>query len=183
LLAFAAIYSPNWMGNDPAMPGLPALVRESGVMVRAAMIWGLALVAGVGLLVRRQQRWLWGVNLAAFAAFILLSILPALQLADQVRQQPLREIAQTAIAERQPAEPLYMVGFMKPTLVFYTQAPVTYIERPEDLRQAITNEESRSALVVGTADEIAAIQWSAAEQTALVTTETYNLVRLSNANQ
>lgn len=181
LLAFAAIYSPNWMGNDPAMPGLPALVRESGVMVRAAVIWGLALLAGIGLLARRQQRWLWGVNLAAFAAFILLSILPALQLADQVRQQPLREIAQTAIAEQQPAEPLYMVGFMKPTLVFYTQQPVTYIEQPDKLRQTLmTTADKTSALVVGTADEIAAIQWPAEQQRPLVTTETYQLVRLSN---
>jgi len=180
LLAFAAIYSPNWMGNDPAMPGLPALVRESGVMVRAAVIWGLALIAAVGLLFRRQHRWLWGVNLTAFAAFILLSILPALQLADQVRQQPLREIAQTAIAEQQPAEPLYMVGFMKPTLVFYTQQPVTYIEQPGKLRQTLmTTDEKTSALVVGTADEIAAIQWPTEQQKPLVITETYQLVRLS----
>lgn len=179
VLAIAALYSPNWMGNDPAMPNLPSLVRESGIMVRAAIVWLLALIAGVGLLLRRRGRWLWSINLVAFAAFILVSILPAFQLADQVRQQPLREIATTAIAEQQPGESLYMVGFMKPSLVFYTQAPVTYIERPSELRETIlSNQPDQSALVVGTASEIADLDWPG-QQTPLVTTETYNLVRLS----
>ncbi|MEM9119864.1 MAG: glycosyltransferase family 39 protein [Cyanobacteria bacterium P01_F01_bin.56] len=178
VLAGAAWYSPNWMGNDPAMPGLPNLVRASGVMMRAALIWGIALCVGLGLFVRHRQRWLWTVNLMAFASFILLSILPALQLADQVRQQPLREIATTAIAEQQSNEVLYMVGFMKPSLVFYTQAPVTYIERPSELRQTLLTEQSmQSALVVGTENEIADINWPASPLP-LVTTETYNLVRL-----
>ena len=182
VLAAAALYSPNWMGNDPAMPGLPDLVRESGVMIRAAWVWGLALLVGVGLLVSRRQHWLWSVNLVAFATFILLSILPAFQLADQVRQQPLREIAATAIAEQQPDEVLYMVGFMKPSLVFYTQAPVTYIERPDELRNTLQTERlAQSALVVGTAEEIADINWPN-EPMPLVTTETYNLVRLSSTD-
>jgi hypothetical protein len=160
---------------------LPGFVRESGVMVRAAVIWGTALLAGVGLLMLRRHRWLWSVNLVAFAAFILLSILPAFQLADQIRQEPLRQIAATAIAEQQPEESLYMVGFIKPSLVFYTQAPVTYIERPSELRNALEAEQpNQSALVVGTADEIAEINWTS-ELTPLVTTETYNLVRLAPA--
>lgn len=183
VLAVAALYSPNWMGNDPAMPGLPALVRESGIMVWAAVIWVLALIAGAGLLLRRRGRWLWSVNLVAFTIFILLSILPAFQLADQVRQQPLREIAATAIAEQQPGESLYMVGFMKPSLVFYTQQPVTYIERSDDLRQTLLETQpNQSALVVGTAEEIADIQWPA-PQTPLVTTDTYQLVRLSESEK
>ncbi len=179
VLAAAALYSPNWMGNDPAMPGLPDLVRESGVMVRAAVIWGLALLAGIGLLISRRHRWLWTINLVGFSAFILLSILPAFQLADQIRQAPLRQIATTAIAEQQPDEALYMVGFMKPSLVFYTQAPVTYIELPDELRNTLQiDQPAQSALVVGTAEEFADINWPN-EPTPLVTTETYNLVRLS----
>ncbi|MEM6837823.1 MAG: glycosyltransferase family 39 protein [Cyanobacteria bacterium P01_C01_bin.120] len=181
LLTFAALYSPNWMGNDPAMPGLPELMRESGIMVRAAGIWTLALLVGTALIVSRRSRWLWSVNLVAFATFIMLSILPALQLADQVRQAPLREIATAAIAQQQSDESLYMVGFMKPSLVFYTQQPVTYIERSSELRQTLQAQApNSSALVVGTADEIADINWPIAQQTALVTTDTYHLVRLSS---
>ncbi|MDB9528813.1 glycosyltransferase family 39 protein [Oscillatoria sp. CS-180] len=182
VLAIAALYSPNWMGNDPAMPGLPDLVRESGIMIRAAIIWSLAGLSGIGLLVRRS-RWLWFVNLVAFTLFVLGSILPAYQLADQVRQQPLRQIAATAIAEQQMDEPLYMVGFMKPTLVFYTQQPVTYIEQPTELADELTSPTSNnSALVVGTADELQEIQWPPEQQDSLVTTDTYHLVRLFTRN-
>lgn len=182
VLAAAALYSPNWMGNDPAMSDLPDLVRTSGIMVYAAIIWGLALLAGIGLVLVRRSQWLWSVNLVAFAAFILVSILPALHLADQVRQYPLRQIANTAIAQRAADEPLYMVGFWKPSLVFYTQQPVTFIERPQDLRQTLVQDSSEpSALVVGTADEIEAVQWPSDQQTPLFTSETYHLVRLSAA--
>lgn len=177
-LAIAALYSPNWMGNDPSMPDLPELVRESGIMVRAAVVWFLALIAGVGLLIKAQKKWLWSVNLIAFVAFILLSMLPALQLADQVRQQPLREIAAVAVNEQQPNEPLYMIGFMKPSLVFYTRRPVTYLERPEELRGLMQREQQEQALVVGTANEIENIQWPRNQQTDLITTNTYHLVRL-----
>ena len=184
LLAIAALYSPNWMGNDPSMPNLPQLVRESGIMVRATVIWGAALLAGLGLVVGRRSRWLWSVNLVAFAAFILFSILPAFQLADQVRQQPLREIAQTALAEQQVDESLYMVGFMKPSLVFYLQRPVIYVERPEDLPTILSDGNGvESALVVGTMDEIGSLNWPVEQQNPLVTTETYHLVRLSLPDQ
>ena len=184
LLAIAALYSPNWMGNDPAMPNLPQLVRESGIMVRATVIWGAALLAGLGLVVGRRSRWLWSVNLVAFAAFILFSILPAFQLADQVRQQPLREIAQTALAEQQVDESLYMVGFMKPSWVFYLQRPVIYVERPEDLPTILSDGNGvESALVVGTMDEIGSLNWPVEQQNPLVTTETYHLVRLSLPDQ
>lgn len=179
VLLGAALYSPNWMGNDPAMPDLPALIRASGVMIRAAIIWGLAIAGGLALVGLGRGRWLWSVKVVAFAAFILLSILPAYQLADQVRQQPLRSIAQRAIAQQRPEEPLFMVGFKKPSLVFYTQAPVTYIEQPRALRQQLLEpSESTSALVVGTPPEIAALAWPPAQQTSLVTTATYDLVRL-----
>ncbi|MEL6381272.1 MAG: glycosyltransferase family 39 protein [Cyanobacteria bacterium J06626_18] len=181
VLLFAALYSPNWLGNDSSMPGLPDLVRASGIMVRAAVIWGLAIATGLGLLIRHRGRWLWSVNLAAFAAFVLVSILPAYKLADQVRQQPLRDIAQVAIAEQRAGEQLYMVGFMKPSLVFYTQAPVNYVELPQELHTVLTqNSHYESALVVGTAEEIAAVEWSAEHRTDLVNTNTYLLTRLEN---
>ena len=180
VLLFAALYSPNWMGNDPAMPGLPALVRESGIMLRAAVIWGAAMVSGIGLLILHRSRWLWSVNLVAFSAFILFSILPAYQLADKVRQQPLRQIAQAVIAEQQGSEPLYMVGFMKPSLVFYTQAPVTYVERPQDLSQILQDVGVGSALIVGTSQEISDLAWPEDQQSPLVITDTYQLVRIAH---
>lgn len=179
VLLGAALYSPNWMGNDPAMPGLPDLVRESGVMVRAAVIWGGAIAAGLLLLWMRQARWLWSVNLVAFAAFLMVSILPAYRLADQVRQLPLRHIAEVAVTEQRTGETLYMTGFMKPSLVFYTQQPVQYVEAIDELRQHLKDATTSSALVVGKRDELRSLNWPASQQTTLLDAETYQLVRIT----
>lgn len=179
-LSMLSVISPAWMGDDPSMPGLPDLVQKAGTMAMGGVIWGMAAIVAIGIVILRRGRWLWAVNLAAFSAFTLFSILPTYQLADRVRQQPLRQIAEAAIAEQQANQPLYMVGFMKPTLVFYTQKPVTYVERPTDLVETMTKaEHSGDVLVVGTAPEIQAIQWPADQKTNLVTTNTYLLTRLS----
>lgn len=178
VLAIAALYSPNWMGNDPAMPDLPNRVRESGIMLWAAVILGAALVSAIAALVMGRSRWLWSINLVAFVAFVVVSIVPAYQLADEVRQLPLRQIAATAVSEQAPGEALYMVGFMKPTLVFYTQQPVIYLESPRVLRAAVMASVANSALVVGTPEEIAAIAWPIEQQVPLLETPTYVLVRL-----
>ena len=62
-------------------------------------------------------------------------------LLDELRQQPIRQMADTARALYQPGDRLLSVGFEKPSIVFYTQKPVTYVPRPslgrEDLRQQV----------------------------------------------
>jgi 4-amino-4-deoxy-L-arabinose transferase-like glycosyltransferase len=179
VLAIAALYSPNWMGDDPAMPDLPERVRASGIMIWAGAIWGSAAVISIGLWIRRRLGWLWLVNLLAFTGFILFSILPAYQLADEIRQAPLRDIAATVVTEGQPGEPLYMVGFMKPSLVFYTEMTVTYVDKPEELPEALASETADSLLLVGTPEEITALAWPDNNQDRLLTTPTYELVRLN----
>jgi 4-amino-4-deoxy-L-arabinose transferase-like glycosyltransferase len=178
ILAFATFYSPNWMGDDPSMPDLPEQVRASGIMVRAAIIWTLALVTGIGLILSKQGRWLWSVKLVALIAFVLVSLLPAYQLADQIRQQPLRSIAAMTLDVQQPNEPLYMVGFMKPTLVFYTQRLVTYIYEPEEMVQALAAEPAGTVLLVGTPAEIDQLNWPDTQRESLLVEGTYELVRL-----
>ena len=179
ILAFATFYSPNWMGDDPSMPNLPEQVRASGIMVWAALIWTLALVASVVLIALRRSHWIWSVNLFAFTAFVLMSLLPAYQLADEIRQQPLRDIAEATLAVQAPNEPLYMVGFMKPSLVFYTQRSVTYIYEPGAMAVALGNETAETVLMVGNPAEIAQLHWPADQQEPLLTEGTYELVRLA----
>jgi hypothetical protein len=141
----------------------------------------LALVIGLILVVLKRGRWLWTVKLIAFSAFVLMSLLPAYQLADQIRQQPLREIA--ALANQTPGEPLYMVGFKKPSLVFYTQRLVTYIYEPEAMITALREEPSSTVLMVGTPAEIDQLDWPEAQQASLLTEGTYELVRLQQASE
>ena len=53
--------------------------------------------------------------------------MPAYFLMDRVRQMPLRELSAIARAAEPPGEDLIAIGFKKPSVVFYTQRPVTYV--------------------------------------------------------
>lgn len=173
LLAVASYLTPRWLGGDPVMPDFPRLVQESGAMTRGATVWGAAAAAGLLLLLARRVRWLWAVSAAAFAVFTITSVLPVAAIADSQRQLPLRQLAQTAVEQRQPDETLAMVGFMKPSLVFYTQQSVLYIYSPDSETLRAVGQ----ALVVGHPEEIAQ---AAGEQPKeiLQTAGTYQLARI-----
>ncbi|MBD2080106.1 glycosyltransferase family 39 protein [Leptolyngbya sp. FACHB-17] len=124
-------YSPNWLNRDPAMPNLGLRMQQSGLHHIGASIWITAAIVGLVLAIQYRLRWYWAVNLVAFAAFILFFITPAVSIIDSVRQLPLRQIAQATIEDRRPNEPIIMAtdAFEKPSLVFYTQQPITFLNR------------------------------------------------------
>ncbi|MEO1404299.1 MAG: hypothetical protein AAFV72_24025, partial [Cyanobacteria bacterium J06635_1] len=179
VVAWAVHYSPNWMGGDPVMPTLPEVVRDSGVMTRAAVIWTLATLAALGLVITQRVKWLWSINLVAFAAFVIFTLIPTYQLADSLRQQPLREIAGAIAAQRQPDEPAVMVGFMKPSLVFYAEQPITYIGTPQNVppRLRENTPDATSVLLVGHPEEILAANPNNWPLEMLLEAGTYQLVR------
>jgi 4-amino-4-deoxy-L-arabinose transferase-like glycosyltransferase len=130
LVAGGLVYSPAWMGDDPAMPLLPQVMRQSGVLVAGAIVWlGLAIVNSL-LLLRQQGRWLWLTTVIALVLFISSTAMPAVQIVDAQRQLPLRQLAATVVAVQQPGEEVVMVGFEKPSLVFYTQGAVYFKTDP-----------------------------------------------------
>lgn len=175
LLSVAAYLTPNWIGGDPVMPNFPELVRNSQAMLYGSIVWGLATLAGLGLLVMRQSRWMWGVSFIAFAMFTLVSILPVATIADSQRQLPLRQLAATIQTAQRPDETVAMVGFMKPSLVFYTQRPVLYIYNPDSDKLRATGQ----ALVVGHPDEISTAINVSQSGEILQTVGTYQLARLT----
>jgi len=124
-------YSPNWLNRDPAMPNLGLRMQQTGLQHIGASIWITAAIAGLILAVQRRLRWYWAVNLITFAAFILFFITPAVGVIDSVRQLPLRQIAAGTIEDQKPNEPIVMGtdAFEKPSLVFYTRQPITFINR------------------------------------------------------
>lgn len=153
-LTGVTLYCTHWMGDDPEMPDLPELLEQSGLLVVGSVIWGIAAIAVLILLLRRQGRWLWSVNFISFVAFVLLALMPATLLMDSQRQLPLRQMAATIVQVQQPAEPVVMVGFAKPSLVFYTQRSVIYVEELETVPQRlqkIANQTPKppSILVIG----------------------------------
>jgi 4-amino-4-deoxy-L-arabinose transferase-like glycosyltransferase len=134
LLAVAAalFYLPDLIGSDPAIPDLHKLIQQSGLPVLGGFIWAITALVVAVLLLRRQWRWLWSINLLGFMAFLIFVLTPVYFLVDQARQQPLRELSLIAAKVEQPGEDLIMIGFPKPSVVFYSQRPVTYIKIAED---------------------------------------------------
>jgi 4-amino-4-deoxy-L-arabinose transferase-like glycosyltransferase len=156
VLAGATAYSVNWMGDDPAMPELPTVIAGSKILWIGGAIWLSVAIANLVLLLKKRSSWIWLCNLIGVSAFMLMTVLPALAHVDDLRQQPLRDLAATAVQVQQPDEDLIMVGFKKPSVVFYAQRPVTYIYSPNaaiaHIRQqheTAAKGETTSALILG----------------------------------
>ena len=125
VLAVGLAAADRWVPliNEPELPTLPAELLASGLLMRAALCFGVALLAAV--LLRAQRGWLLAQQLA-MATFVVAALQPLVGLGDRVRQQPLRRIATAAVAARRAGEPLAMVGILKPSLHFYTDQVVIY---------------------------------------------------------
>jgi 4-amino-4-deoxy-L-arabinose transferase-like glycosyltransferase len=128
LLSLAMAVSPRWIPliQDPELPTLPAALLASGLVIRGAWCVGLSLVLGLVLLRPRwRSLWLPGLQLP-LVLYALLAHLPMVQLGDRERQLPVRRIAAEVVRLRKPAEPLAMVGILKPSLHYYTQQVVLF---------------------------------------------------------
>ncbi len=130
VLAIAFIYSPEFIGKDRSAPNLAELLVQSGIPIWGFLTWlTTALIVALFLSAKKYWRWLWSVNFLGFIAFILFVFSPVTFLVDSARQLPLREISATITQLRQPEEEVLMVGFGKPSVVFYTQQPVEFFTR------------------------------------------------------
>ncbi|MCY7321014.1 MAG: glycosyltransferase, partial [Phormidesmis sp. CAN_BIN36] len=85
---------------------------------------------------------------------------PLVGIIDVERQLPLREVAQTVIQVRQANEPIVMAtdAFEKPSLVFYTQQPITFFNRSAKIKpyleQVRQQKTQRSILMVTTSSTL-----------------------------
>lgn len=125
-LAGFMIHSPQVVGFDPAAPQLDQQFSQSTIPLKGALVWGSGAIAGGFFLVRRSRLGLWLTNVTVMVGFIALVFLPLGSLIDHHRQEGLRELAATIRTQRLPGEEVVMIGFEKPSLVFYTQKPVRF---------------------------------------------------------
>ena len=152
IVAGATFYCYNWLGDDPAMPNFPEAIQQSGLLIVGGAIWISTAVAIALLLWQGQQRWILVANLIGLVAFIIFGLTPAYKVVDINRQLPLRQLAQVAVQQKLPGEEFIMVGFWKPSLVFYTQGRVTYyrsVTKAIDYIKESKNPTSPSILVLG----------------------------------
>ncbi|MBW4476116.1 MAG: glycosyltransferase family 39 protein [Tolypothrix brevis GSE-NOS-MK-07-07A] len=141
----ALFHLPQLLGNDPAAPNFPQQLQELNLPMLGGVIWLLSALIIAVLLLRRLWLPIIGVNLLGFTAFLIVVLTPALFLVDHERQLPLRELSAIAVQARQPNEELIMVGFKKPTVVFYTQQNVTFLKLTEQAQEHIQNQAAKKA--------------------------------------
>ncbi len=156
ILAGAIFYCYHWLGDDPAMPNFPQAIQQSGLLILGGAIWIIAAGAIALLLWKRQQRWILAVNFIGLVAFVIFGLTPAYNLVDINRQLPLRQLAQIAVQQKLPGEEFMMIGFAKPSVVFYSHLPVTYYRLPKgaiDYIEESKNQTSPSILVLGYPDK------------------------------
>jgi 4-amino-4-deoxy-L-arabinose transferase-like glycosyltransferase len=155
LLTIIFVQIPHLIGNDPAISDLPELLETSRLPLIGSIIWLMAAITMIFLLrQRRQWRWLVSINILAFVAFIILVLKPTTDLIDRARQQPLREIAAVISQVKQPQEELIMIGFKKPSIVFYSQHQAQFLRNKQKVNDYLrtiteTNDGSANILMLG----------------------------------
>lgn len=133
VLAAGTFFSPKLIGYDPAVPQMRQALSQSGLPTLSGIVWLVTAIASIFLVVRKQQwRWLWSTNLAGFMAFMIFVAPPAALLVDGQRQLPLREISALINQVRQPEEDLILIGFIRPSMTFYTRQTVNYIKTSDE---------------------------------------------------
>ncbi len=130
-------------GRDPAAPDLFLLIEQSGLPALGGVVWLLCAVIIAALLVIGRWQWLISVNLLGFAVFFIVALMPTLFLVDQHRQLPLRELSAIALQAERPNEELVMVGFKKPSVAFYTQRQINYLQAPQEALDHIQNQTTK----------------------------------------
>lgn len=175
VLAGAFYYSPNWIGYDPAAPNLGEVYAESRLNIVATIIWSLAAaLMAIALIRQPYRRWLWGINLLAMLLTFILVLEPAVSLMDEVRQKPLRELAQLEVT----GEEVIMIGMKKPSVVFYRQQNVEFFSEVDSaIAHLEAQPDNESQLILSHPRHIKKIEQQT-EITRLETKGEYQLARV-----
>ncbi|WP_066425291.1 glycosyltransferase family 39 protein [Anabaena sp. 4-3] len=139
VLSVALFHIPQILGKDQAAPNFNQLLQDSGIPAIGGWLWLFFAVVIAGLILCRYWYSIIGVNLLGFVAFLIIVLMPALLLMDQERQLPLRQLSADVVQFQQPNEEILMVGFKKPSIVFYSHKQVTFIKLTKDGLQYIQN--------------------------------------------
>ena len=134
LALIAVLAAGFWLGSlwvplieDPEMPTLSVDLLASGLLKWAAVWFSAAAVLGAGLLLQRRAaaQALLAMQ-GCLLGFHLTALVPIAELADRLRQQPVRDAASLMLSQQRRGEPMVMVGAMKPSLHFYTGQVILY---------------------------------------------------------
>lgn len=146
-IAVALATLPYWIGEDPVVDDIDEDIIESGLFLSGAGVV-VAIAAIVEACALTRRRWVAIAHAGGFVLFLLWVAHPMFELLDDLRQEPLVEITEQLNRDRRPEEDIIAIGFKKPSIVFYTQQPVTYLSRPS-LGRAYLRERVQQGDVAG----------------------------------
>jgi len=117
--------------NDPEIPNFSEELTNSFLIVKAGLIFLLIAVLGIVFSSRKIYGKLLILQIPIFFSHFLI-VLPTFDLADRLRQLPLRKASELIINSQKRNEPLVMVGAMKPSIHFYTNQVVVFEGRSKN---------------------------------------------------
>ncbi|MEH2124499.1 glycosyltransferase family 39 protein [Nostoc sp.] len=183
ILATALLNITHILGTDPAISNFHELIEQSGLPVIAGIIWLVSAVLVAGLLLSRRWNYIIGINLIGFVAFVIFVLTPASFFIDRERQLPLRELSAVILEAKQPNEELIMLGFKKPSVVFYSHIHVNYLKFPQEAVEHIKNKAAKglkpsSVLLLAEQKKFLKMDLQPDDYKNLSTKGAYNLVRV-----
>ncbi len=171
------------LGSDPAITNFHELIKQSGLPVIGGVIWLVCAVLVAGLLLNRRWNSIIGINILGFVAFLIFVLTPASFFIDRERQLPLRELSATIQEVQQPNEELVMLGFKKPSVVFYSQTHVNYFRFPQETLEHLQNQAAKglkppSLLLLAEQKKLLQMDLQPDDYKNLSTKGAYNLIRI-----
>ncbi|MEH2135373.1 ArnT family glycosyltransferase [Nostoc sp.] len=171
------------LGTDPAISNFHELIQKSGLPVIAGVMWLVSAILVAGFLLSRQWKHIISINLIGFVAFVIFVLTPASFFIDRERQLPLRELSAVILEAKQPNEELIMLGFKKPSVVFYSHIHVNYLGFPEEAIEHIKNQAAKglkppSVLLLAEQKKFLQMDLQPDDYKSLSTKGAYNLVRV-----
>ena len=132
-LLLTAVLAAGWLGSPlwvplivaPELPGLVPQLLAGRWLLLGGFLYALAVVLTLGLGRYGGAVALLGLQ-GPLWAFVPLVLQPAWELGDRLRGQPVREMAAVLVRQARPAEPVAMVGMLKPSLHYYGRRVVIY---------------------------------------------------------
>ncbi len=129
LFGFSIVFyfSDSWLVliNDPEMPDLVNQIKINGLILRANILCTLLTIVSTIFIFKYLPKSLLFLQILFFMGQFL--IMPNVrELADNLRQEPLRNISKKIIDERSSKEPVAMIGIRKPSLHFYSKQIIFY---------------------------------------------------------
>ncbi|MCC5658464.1 glycosyltransferase family 39 protein [Nostoc sp. XA010] len=183
VLSIALFNITHILGTDPAISNFHEQIQRTGLPVIAGVMWLVCAVLVAGLLLNHQWNQVIAINLIGFVAFLIFVLTPASFFIDRERQLPLRELSAVILEAKQPNEELIMLGFKKPSVVFYSHIHVNYLRFPQEAIEHIKNQAAKglkpaSVLLLAEQKKFLQMDLQPDDYKNLSTKGAYNLVRV-----